>query len=224
MKGVSEKKTGLKTAADWGDRLDVRFYLAERLKRLQGKKILEIGCGWGFVLREVPDSNEKYGVDLDARRLATAKELVPGAVLKHASMYSLPFKNGFFDAVIMANVIPHVDFHAEGNREKNQRKAFSEAARVLKKGGVLYLTAPNGAWFEKIGVYGKLERWRLEKLLQPYFDFEIGGWNPFPSYPRFIPSRVLKKVPLWFELLKTLCGKGLFSRTSKFFYTEAVRK
>ncbi len=126
MKNAAGKQKVPETAADWGDRLDVRFYLAERLKRLHGKKILEIGCGWGFVLREVPDSNEKYGVDLDARRLATAKTLVPGAVLKRASMYSLPFKNGFFDAVIMANVIPHVDFRAEGNREKNEKRRHED--------------------------------------------------------------------------------------------------
>lgn len=220
---IGNKRLEKEMTADWGDHLDVRFYLARRLKKLHGKKVLDLGCGPGFILSQVPDSNEKYGVDINSRRIAATRRLNPRAVLKRASMYSLPFEKGFFDVVIMSNVIPNVDFYSKGNRVKNQLKAFSEVARVLKKGGVLYLTAPNHAWFKKINIH-KIEHADLARLLEPYFAFELKGWNPFPPYPRFLPARVLKSLPFWFKFLEKLCENGSFSRTSKFFYTEAVRK
>ncbi len=201
----------------------MRYYLARRLSKIGGKKVLDIGCGKGLLLAVLGDSNEKHGVDSDARavREAKAKKLNQKAVIKKASMYRLPFPPNWFDVVVTANVVPNADFPApEKTRRENQEKAVREAARVLKKGGVLFLTTPNNAFYKSV----KLSFEELDSLLKPCFRYEIKGWNPFPRFPFFPPARVLRLIPGWFGLLAWLCEKGFFRRSSKFFYVEAVKK
>jgi len=63
-----------------------------------------------------------------------------GVDLKHglcdviASAYYLPFKNNYFEKVIMSHVLEHLTDCVE---------ALKEAARVLTKGGILIIEVPN---------------------------------------------------------------------------------
>ena len=210
---------------DWGDQLDVRFHLAERLARLNGKRVLDIACGPGLLLAALPDSNEKYGIDTNPAVLKKARQLNPRASLKRASMFRLPFESGFFDVIVMANVMPNVDFDCTGNARTNQLKAIGEAVRGLKPGGILFVTAPTAVWFGLFRAKGKkrLEYADLDQLLKPSFTYEIKGWNPLPPFPYFLPARFLKRIPGWFVFLEWLCEKGFFNKWGKFFYTEAVK-
>jgi SAM-dependent methyltransferase len=216
-----KRKFASANARWWGDHLDVRFFLARRLQEFEGKKILDVGCGPGVLLSELPGSNEKFGVDSDAGLARSAKKLNPKAVVKRASMYRLPFPKNFFDVVVMANVVPGADFLVPPkHRSALQKKALSEVARVLKRDGVLFLTTPNNSYYKT----NKLSFNELDALLKPLFEFEIKGWNPFPKFPFFLPARVLARVPGWFSFLARLCLKGFFAKSSKFFYVEARLK
>ncbi len=206
---------------DWGDKLDVRYYLARKLSVLEGKKVLDVGCGKGLLLKVLKNSNEKYGVDSAEKAVREVKRLNPNAVIKKASMYRLPFPSNWFDVVVMANVVPNADFPApKRTRRKNQEQVMREVARVLKKNGVLFLTTPNNAYYKTV----KLSYEELDSLLKPYFRYKIKGWNPFPKFSYFLPARVLARIPGWFSLLAWLCEKGFFAKTSKFFYVEAIKK
>ncbi len=214
--------------SDWGDSLDVRFYLAKRLSSIRGKKVLDVGCGQGLLLSVIDQSNEKFGVDYDGLKVQNAEKnsITLGAgkakVFK-ASMYRLPFKSNFFDVVVCANVVPGADFPVAGSQRKLQRKMVSEAARVLKKGGSFFLTTPNNVWYERWRRSGFVNYADLDALLKPHFRCEVKGWNPFPPYPYFLPARVLRAVPGWFSLLSFLCEKNFFRKSSKFFYTRAIK-
>jgi ubiquinone/menaquinone biosynthesis C-methylase UbiE len=111
-------------------------WIMERIEQeaslLQGKHLLEIGCGMGF------DSLEflKRGVKV------TATDLTPNAVkltrqhfelegvkaeeIRTASALDLPFPDNFFDAVWADGVL-----HVTGDTQR----AVHEARRVLKPGG-----------------------------------------------------------------------------------------
>ena len=47
----------------WGDRLDARFVVVDRLRSLAGARVLDIGCNAGIILSEVPGTNRRFGLD-----------------------------------------------------------------------------------------------------------------------------------------------------------------
>lgn len=105
-----------------------------------GDKILDVGCGDGFYLFLLSHLGIKlslYGTDFDALALKSAKinlkdKKIP---LKQADlMKKLPFKDKFFNKVVMSEVAEHLP---------NDVKGIKEVARVLKPGGILCLTVPN---------------------------------------------------------------------------------
>lgn len=201
----------------WGDWLDVRFYLISKLKHVHSQKILDVACNAGILLSEIPNDNKKYGIDVDDLALKAARKLNPKATLKKASMFHLPFPASFFDIVVLANVLPGADFAVQKDqRMKFQKKLIAEVRRVLKPAGTLYLTTPNNAYY-----HGEKETYEeLYEILNGW-SVRVQGWNPFPSYPRFFPARILAKVPFWFQKLAWLSEKGVAQKTSKFFYAEA---
>ncbi len=105
-----------------------------------GDKILDVGCGDGFYLFLLSHLGIKlslYGTDFDPLALKSAKinlkdKKIP---LKQADlMKKLPFKDKFFNKVVMSEVAEHLP---------NDVKGIKEVARVLKPGGILCLTVPN---------------------------------------------------------------------------------
>ena len=84
----------------------------------------------------------------------------------------MPFKNNFFDAVIVEDVLEHLE---------QPEKAVSEISRVLKKGGVLTSYIPlEGVWyglhfwFELLGwkykekFAGHIQKYKLNELFKMY--------------------------------------------------------
>lgn len=206
---------------NWGDKLDVRYYLAKKLSLLNGKRFLDVACGNGYLLQALNDSNEKYGIDLDQNTVKEALSRNPTAKIIQANLYNLPFKNEFFDVVQMASVIPNADFaDDETKRQENQRKAIAEACRVLKKGGTLFLATANNKFYKTT----KMAYEEIDSLLKHLFNYTIRGWNPFPKFPFFLPARLLKHVPGWFSFLEWLSEKGFNNTKSKFFFVEAIKK
>jgi hypothetical protein len=64
----------------------------------------------------------------------------------------------------------------------------------------------------------------MELLNRKFEIVRMCGWNPFPPFPLFLPGRLLAVIPGWFALVKWLCEKGFFRKTSKFFFAIAVKK
>ena len=78
-----------------------------------------------------------WGADLDWSVVKTAARVLaalPRVQVHHASIYDMPYPPECFDAVILSEVLEHIDDDVRGLRE---------AYRVLKPGGVLAVTVPN---------------------------------------------------------------------------------
>ncbi len=105
--------------------------------RLEGKRLLDAGCGTGrFSTVAVERGASVVSVDVGRALLGlvarkTRSERVQGSVL------DLPFRRGVFDIVLSSEVIEHTP---------DPRAAIHEMARVLRPGGTLVLTVPNRAW------------------------------------------------------------------------------
>src|SRR3990172_8280965 len=97
-------------------------------KYAEGEKVLDIGFAYG------PNTYIKdkilYGVDI-----AKAEKPANYLEVKRADLNKEPlsFENNFFDTVIMADVIEHVD---------NPSQTLRECYRVLKDGGRLIISTP----------------------------------------------------------------------------------
>jgi SAM-dependent methyltransferase len=71
---------------------------------LDGRQVLDVGCGDGAVLRDLVRLGAApvclSGVDLIPERVERARELTPGAEFELADAQELPFESGRFDLVL----------------------------------------------------------------------------------------------------------------------------
>ena len=102
---------------------------------VKGSKILEAGSGAGNVLGALKNNGYQVtGIDIAGETLARLKEIDNSLSLARTDVHSLPFVDQSFDGVISGGVIEHFWDGFE--------QPLSEAARVLRKGGFLFLTFP----------------------------------------------------------------------------------
>ena len=137
-KGLSETIWGKKDYYDFARKgsLNIRHPSFGLIQKYAGpaKRILDIGCGEGTRLALIKNkSAEKIGVDVSKTAISLAKKKYP-KVKFYKVGESLPFSDGEFDFVYSAFVLEHV---------RSPEKFLAEALRVLAKGGVLLLVAPN---------------------------------------------------------------------------------
>jgi SAM-dependent methyltransferase len=111
--------------------------------------ILDAPCGRGFYLNmfRYASNCRLVGLELDTDVIGKAQHHVghlPQMMLNHASIYAMPYADNSFDAVIMSEVLEHLDDDVAGLRE---------AYRVVKPNGVVAITVPNANypfWWDPI--------------------------------------------------------------------------
>ena len=92
--------------------------------------IIDIGCGDGRTLALCPNIATRVGVDCSPTEIERARKKVPGAKFYLSKAEELPFPDKTFDAAISCVALPYL----------NIPRAVTECARVLRKGGVFYLS------------------------------------------------------------------------------------
>jgi ubiquinone/menaquinone biosynthesis C-methylase UbiE len=131
---------------------------------LEGRAILDVGCGRGFVRDVVRAHGGRYtGADLVANGTGFSFAL--------ADAMQLPFRDGSFDGVFCIDAFEHIP---DGGR------AAREFRRVLRPGGHVFLSAPNYGnvaglvkwWCETFGfaeknTWAPFRRWQPQELEQP---------------------------------------------------------
>ena len=108
-------------------------------KDIENKKILDVGCGYGWMELALQKKGAKdiCGIEYREKDLATAKKYIKESNIefKVGSAIDIPYKDASFDTVISWEVIEHIP-------KGTEQKMLSEINRVLKKGGVCYLSTP----------------------------------------------------------------------------------
>ena len=128
----------------WTRGLERRLEIMSRHVDLEGRRILDIGCGVGaFVRRLLEFSPRVAGIDVDAERLIEGGKDVPDLAL--ALGERLPFRDGAFDVVLLHEVLEHVT---------DDQATLREAHRVLATGGKAVIFCPNRLYpFETHGIF-----------------------------------------------------------------------
>jgi ubiquinone/menaquinone biosynthesis C-methylase UbiE len=118
------------------ERQIIRSLKKHRFASLDKRRILEVGCGTGFWLREFIQWGTRpeniFGIDLLHDRVAEAKQLCPkGMRLQCGTATRLPFPDSNFDLVLQATV-----FTSILDSPMKQRIA-AEMLRVVKEDGLI---------------------------------------------------------------------------------------
>lgn len=174
------------------------------LPPLKGKKLLEVGCGYGLFLSLClksgikaegiePANQEFYKFTLKLGQEILKRSGFSANLIKNVTGEKLPFKDNTFDAVVSLYTLEHV---------QDVGKVLSESTRVLKRGGYMYCVVPNyGSFWE--GHYGILWIPYLSKTLAKIY-VSLWGKSPkaldeFQLVSQLTLEKHLKNLPLKVE-------------------------
>ena len=114
---------------------------------IKDKVMLNIGSGFGWFELNLEKRGAKkiVGLEISEKNLETAKKYIKNNKIsfKVGSAIKLPFENNSFDTIASWEVIEHIPKNTEN-------KMFQEINRVLKDGGVFYISTPLNFFFSKI--------------------------------------------------------------------------
>jgi SAM-dependent methyltransferase len=110
-------------------------WLARYLKN-QLATVLDYGCGYGRTLAELYQAGYEHavGTDFSEAMLKRSRREVPNSFLVRNDGSNLPFKSESVDAVLLFAVLTCIP------DDVNQRFVLSEVRRVLRPGGLLYIS------------------------------------------------------------------------------------
>jgi ubiquinone/menaquinone biosynthesis C-methylase UbiE len=204
--------SGVQTAAQHFDRLAARYSelrgsdaavdpvtrAVVELGRLEGCRVLDVGCGPGTVVRQLAQgfAVEAVGVDPSPNMIEVARaEAGDHGDFQVGRAEELPLEPESFDGVVMRWVVHHVD----------RPPAFAEIRRVLRPGGRLVITttdpdAVDTFWLRPyFPSYVAIERRRFPSGDTLRSELPDAGFTdvsvvPFVLERRFSREEALKKI------------------------------
>lgn len=213
-------------------------YKLHEYKSFTGKKVLDVGCGNGYVLSKyAQEGAQVFGVDITETGIDLCKKrfgyLGLQGDFRVANAEKLPFEDETFDCVCSMGVLHHTP---------DTPGAVDEIFRVLKPGGrlIVMFYHRNSAWYRirmplesiltgksisqlvnevdgvgnpKGDIYSKKE---LKELLHQFSQIEmfaglLNGWMLLPKIGFCIPDLLLK--PFERKLGWFLYAKGIKSQS-----------
>lgn len=171
-----------------------KFVLCQNTKNL---RILNVGSGTGNISKSFAEYGRVYSVDYSNEALRFS-QINGQRDLVRADAINIPFKNDYFDVVMLYDLLEHVD---------DDILVLKETKRVLKEGGVAILTVPSYkfmwsriddvAWHKRrylrSGLLNKMDKVHLRKVKVTYF-------NTF-----LFPGAIIRR---WVEKLFCIKRKG----------------
>lgn len=203
--GIEELETLEEKMGLW---LRYKFKLLSSL--IEGKRILEVGCGIGSLTQSISrEKNEVVAIDISSVCLDRAKKKGINATFILADIcnaHVLRDYHDFFDSAIMSDVLEHIE---------KQDRALKVVFSLLRKNGVLILTVPAFQMLyseldRKIGHHQRYQKREIvEKLRNVGFSVELCRyWNVLGLFGWFIVQKIQKKTDLYTgnpSLMKLYC-------------------
>ncbi len=140
--------------------------ISDLMGSLNGKTVLDIGCGCGVFSRlSYRKGAEVFTLDFSPIMTKYVKKTTPNLKVVQASGEHLCFRRGMFDVILALDVIEHLD---------NPIFLLQEISRILKDDGKVILTTDNT---QALGVF-RMFAWFYSRLLYLFF-------KSLPRPPKF---------------------------------------
>ena len=160
------------------------------------KTILDMPCGRGFYLNMIRyvSGCTLVGADLDWDVILKARRNVghlPDIALHNCNIYALPYPDDRFDAVILSEVLEHID---------DDRGALRRIARLLRPRGVVIVSVPAFPWLwtrhdESLQHMRRYTRAGLADALgDAGLSWDAGGYFNFRLFPLVAAVRLLHRA------------------------------
>ena len=147
---------------------DLRAYLFNHAKLDNSHRVLEVGCGTGAILSELPNHLSQHGLDIDPAALAECRVHAPTAALINGNALTLPYSNKTLDIVYCHFLLLWV---------KDPLQALHEMKRVTKTGGhIIAFAEPD--YFKRVDKPDELVqlgKWQTESLIKQGADPSFGA-------------------------------------------------
>ena len=147
---------------------DLRAYLFKKAGLDSARRVLEVGCGTGAILRDLTTPAPLHGLDLNPSALTQALVNAPAALLTCGNGLDLPYPSRSFDIVYCHYYLLWVS---------DPLQAVFEMKRVTKPGGhILALAEPDYfARVDKPAALRPLGEWQRDALQRQGADPGFGA-------------------------------------------------
>lgn len=146
---------------------ELREYAFDKVGLRRAGRILEVGCGTGALLAELPTQCSVHGLDLEPARLTEARIHAPAASLTRGDAQALPYPAESFDIAFCHFLLMWV---------KNPAGVLREMKRVTRRNGyLLALAEPD--YSRRVDLPKELAvlgRWQAESLRRQGADPDLG--------------------------------------------------
>ncbi len=147
----------------------IRQYLYNKAGLAQARRVLDVGCGTGALLLDLPlhTSAQAHGLDLNREHLAEARRHAAQAHYTQADAAHLPYPDGCFEAVFCHFVLLWV---------RSPLQVLQEMKRITRPGGALLaLAEPDyGGRIDYPSELAQVGAWQAQSLRAQSADPEIG--------------------------------------------------
>lgn len=145
---------------------NLRAYLFDKVKLNTARRILEVGCGTGAILSELPTNLTLHGLDIDSDALAQCKTNVPSASLIRGNALRLPYPDNSFDVVYCHFLLLWVN---------DPIQALLEMKRVTRKYVIAFAEPDYSNRVDKPDELIQLGKWQTDSLRRQGADPNFGA-------------------------------------------------
>jgi SAM-dependent methyltransferase len=147
---------------------DLRTYLFEQAGLDASSRVLEVGCGTGAILAEIPGGRRLHGLDIDRSALRQCRIHAPAACLVQGNALQTPYLSKTFDIVYCHFLLLWVS---------DPLRALLEMKRLARPGGnIIAFAEPDyTARLDEPSELVPLGQWQTESLRRQGADPGLGA-------------------------------------------------
>lgn len=136
-------------------------------------EVVELGCGAGELASAIHQRGHPVtGVDLSEAKIERARRRCPSAVFLVDDILTLGLPAGSFDTAVISEVLEHV-------APRDGVRMLDAARRLVRRGGRLVVSVPNGSFVPHPNHVRLFERRDLARMLRPYGRPRLVVEQPF---------------------------------------------